>query len=228
MPVPLSEEEFKKALPAKCKKSVSPQIIASINSAMSDPETYESYRENLLGYANVMADGKFQVSKYIDAVKYVSFKLMGKTNIAAYSATFPEKIVRFEGQGLEQKDVASYVTAYNKSKLVALLYEQTLIPAWVLNQDLHQSALNVQAELMLSARSEKVRSDAANSLLTHLKQPESQKVELSVHQSEDSSIQALRDATLALAAQQRMAIESGQMTAQEIAHKPVLLVQEEA
>ena len=64
------------------------------------------------------------------------------------------------------------MTSYNKNKLVNLILEQSMIPSWVLNQDMYQKALNVQCELMLTANSEKV-SDAANSILTHLKPPQS-------------------------------------------------------
>jgi hypothetical protein len=34
---------------------------------------------------------------------------------------------------------------------------QTLVPSYVLNADLYQKALNTSAELMISAKSEKVR-----------------------------------------------------------------------
>lgn len=211
-------EEFKKGLPATLKKSVNQELIDKMNTTLSDPEMYEVYRENLLSYTRVMSEGKFKVSSYIDAVKYVSHKLMGKTNLAAYSITFPAKIQRWQSQGVSGKDMASYVTAYNKSKLVNLLMEQTMIPTWVLNQDKLQQAINVQADLMLSAKSEKVRSDAANSLMTHLKQPETQKHELQVNHREDSSIAALRESTMELVRQQKLAIQSGAMNSQEVAH----------
>lgn len=211
-------EEFKKALPATLKKSVNPSLIAKMNATLSDPEMYETYRENLLSYTRVMSEGKFKVESYIHAVKYVSHKLMGKTNMAAFSITFPDKIQRWQTQGVSGKDMASYVTAYNKSKLVNLLMEQTMIPIWVLNQDKVQQAINVQADLMLSAKSEKVRSDAANSLLTHLKQPETQKMELQVTAREDSSIAALRESTMELVRQQKLMIGSGAMNSQEVAH----------
>jgi hypothetical protein len=100
--------------------------------------------------------------------------------------------------------------------------KQTLIPSWVVNQDLYQKALNVQAELMMTARSEKVRSDAANSLLNQLKMPETAKVELDVKVQEDQSINELREATLALARRQREMIESGAMTAGEVAESKVV------
>lgn len=219
----LTIDQFKQALPDKVKKSVNQELINSIITKLSDPDMYETYRENLIGYAAVMADGRFKLSNYIDAVKYVSHKLMGKTNVDAFSSTFPDKIQRWAQQGVAGKDQASYITAYNKSKLVNMIMEQTLIPTWVLNQDLYQKALNVQAELMVSASSEKVRSDAANSILTHLKQPETQKIQLDVTTKPDSSIDALRRTTLELVAQQREMIKAGLANAQEIAHSNVLI-----
>lgn len=214
----LTLDQFQLALPDKVKKSINQELIDQINNTLSDPEMYESYRDNLISYTKVMADGKFKVTQYIDAVRYVSFKLMGCTNIEAYTKTFPDKYQRFVQQGVSAKDIASYVTAYNKSKLVNLIFEQTLIPTHVLNQDLYQRALNVQADLMINAKSEKVRCDAANSLLTQLKAPEVKKVELDIGVKEDSSIAALRATTLELARQQRLMVESGAMNAQEIAH----------
>jgi hypothetical protein len=219
----LTIDQFKQALPDKVKKSINQELIDQINNTLSDPEMFEAYRDNLMSYTKVMADGRFKVQEYVNAVKYVSHKLMGATNIEAYSKTFPDKIDRFVQQGVTAKDIASYVTAYNKSKLVNLIFEQTLIPSYVLNQDLYQKALNVQAELMVSARSEKVRSDAANSLLSHLKMPETQKVELEIGVKEDSSIAQLRQATLELARQQRLALEAGQMNAQEVAHTRIVV-----
>jgi hypothetical protein len=205
------------------KKSINQELIDQINTTLSEPELFESYRENLLSYTKVMADGRFKVDSYIQAVKYVSHKLMGCTNIEAYTKTFPDKYQRFVQQGVQAKDIASYVTAYNKSKLVNLIFEQTLIPSYVLNQDLYQRALNVQADLMVNSGSDKVRCDAANSLLTHLKMPETQKVELEIGVKEDSSIGALRQATLELARQQRLAMEAGAMNAQEVAHAKIVI-----
>lgn len=218
----LTVAQFQEALPDKVKKSVNQTLIDQINKTLSEPELYEVYRDNLMSYTKVMAEGKFKITNYIDAVKYVSHKLMGCTNTDAYAKTFPDKIQRFNAQGVSAKDIASYVTAYNKSKLVNLIMEQTLVPMWVLNQDLYQKALNTQAELMISANSEKVRSDAANSLLTHLKPPETKKIELDIGVKEDSSISALREATMALAAQQREAIMAGAMNAQDVAHSKVI------
>ena len=220
--IPLSLDQFRQALPDKVKKAVNQELIDQVNLTLSNPDEYEAYRDNLLCYTRVMSDGRFKVQEYVNAVRYVSHKLMGATNIEAYTKTFPDKYTRFVANGVVAKDIASYVTAYNKSKLVNLIFEQTLIPSYVLNQDLYQKALNVQADLMVNANSEKVRTDAANSLLTHLKMPEVHKVELDIGIKEDSSISMLRAATMELARQQRLAMESGSMSAQDAAHSKIV------
>lgn len=220
----LTIDQFRQALPDKVKKSINQELIDQINMTLAEPELYEAYRDNLMSYTKVMADGRFKVGSYVEAVKYVSHKLMGCTNIEAYIKTFPDKYARFVAQGVAAKDIASYVTAYNKNKLVNLIFEQTLIPSYVLNQDLYQRALNVQADLMINSGSDKVRCDAANSLLTHLKMPETQKVELEIGVREDSTIAALRATTLELTRQQRLMLEAGAMNAQEVAHSKLQII----
>lgn len=214
----LTVQQFQDALPAKVKRSVNQTLIDQINTTLADPGLYEQYRDNLVSYTSVMADGKFKIESYIDAVKYVSHKLLGCTNIDAYTKTFPDKYAAFVAAGVTAKDIASYVTAYNKGKLVNLIMAQTLVPSYVLNQDLYQRALNVQADLMMNAKSEKVRSDAAAHLMGALKMPEVVKVELDVGVKEDSAIAQLRASTMELARQQRLMIEAGAMNAEQTAH----------
>ena len=220
--MPLTVEQFQLALPDKVKKSVNQALIDQVNATLSNPDDFENFRNNLLGFTQVMQDGRFKVDEYVNAVRYVSFKLLGATNIDAYTKTFPDKYARFVANGVAAKDIASYCTAYNKSKLVNLIMAQTLVPVHVLNMDMYQKALNIQMELAMTARSEKVRSDAANSLLTQLKPPEVKKVELDIGMKEDSSIDALRKATMELAKAQRDAMGAGAMTAQEAAHSKVV------
>lgn len=219
----ITVEQFKEALPAKLKKNINTEVIDQINELLSDPDMYEQYRDNLMSYTNVMMEGKFKLSSYISAVKYVSHKLMNCTNLLAYTKTFPDKYADFLARGVSSSDISSYVHAYNSSKLVNLIYVQTLTPIAVLNNHMVQKALNVQAELMVSAKSEKVRSDAANSILTHLKLPETQKIELDIGVKGDSSIDALRASTMELVAMQRQMIQSGSMSAGDMAGSKLII-----
>ena len=219
----ITVEQFKDALPAKLKKNINTEVIDQINELLADPDMYEQYRDNLLSYTNVMMEGKFKLSSYISAVKYVSHKLMNCTNLLAYTKTFPDKYADFLARGVSSSDISSYVHAYNSSKLVNLIYVQTLTPIAVLNNHMVQQALNVQADLMINAKSEKVRSDAANSILTHLKLPETQKIELDIGVKGDSSIDALRASTMELVAMQRQMIQSGSMSAGDMAGSKLII-----
>jgi hypothetical protein len=222
----LTEDQFRRVLPPSVKKSVNPVLISGINRILGDPQFQENYRDNLLSYTSVMKDGKFKIHQYVDAVRYVSCKLLGSSNIEAYVKSFPDRYQRMVDNKTSSKDIASYVTAYNKTKLVNLIFEQTLIPFHVLNSDMYQRALNTQAELMRDAKSEKVRTDAANSILNHLKAPETRKIELDIGLREDKSIDELRATTLELVAQQRKMLEANIINAKGIAESKLLISEE--
>lgn len=215
-------DQLKQVMPAGLRKSATQELVDKINSVFTDPIFAETLRDNILGYIHVMQDGKFKMEDYINAVRYVSYKLMGDSNIAAYTKTFPDRFQYFIDNGTSEKDIASYVAAYNKNKLVNLILEQTLIPNHVLNADIYQKAINHQLHLMQYAKSEKVQTDAANSLLTHLKPPETSKLEIDVTHKENSAISELRNAVQSLAAQQQLAIQAGVVSAHEVAKSKII------
>lgn len=219
----LTVQQLQDAMPTQIKGKVTEVLVEKVNTLALDDEFKEHYRNNLISYTSVMQDGKFTIDQYLSAVRYVSFKLMGNTNIKSYMRTFPDKYTNFKSKGVKDKDIASYVTAYNKSKLVNLIFEQTIIPTHVLNADLFQNALNTQADLMMNASSEKVRSDAANSLLIHLKAPENKKLEIEVSHKESSVIEDLRRATQEHAKVLRQGITSGQSSVKEVAQANLVL-----
>lgn len=219
----LTVVELNDALPKQIRSKVSQELVDAVNGLIADPDMREMYRENIISYTNVLDKGKFKLTNYLDAVRYVSFKLMGETNIKSYIKTFPSKYANFKQTGVSDADVAKYVHAYNKSKLVNLIWEQSMVPFHVLNQDARQKALNTQIELMMHANSEKVRSDAANSVLTHLKPPETAKIELDVGVKETSALAELREVSANLARMQNNVMEAGGMTAKEVAHQSIVI-----
>lgn len=220
----LTAEQFKQVVPNQFKACVSQELIDQINQTLADPDMYETYRDNLLGYAHVMREGKFKMEDYINAIKYCSHKIMGASNIDAYVKTFPDKYQAMLSAGKNAKDISSFVTSYNKNKLVNLILEQSMIPSWVLNQDMYQKALNVQCELMLTANSEKVRSDAANSILTHLKPPEVTKVELDIGLKKDSAMEDLKHTLTELALKQQQFLGAGVTQVKDLAQQKLVRV----
>ncbi len=205
----LTQDQVAQALPANLKSAATPAFTAQVNSIVSDPLIAEQVRNNFVSYSRVLQEGKFKTEDYLHAVVYVSHKLMGLSNQEAYFKTFPARHQALMAKGTSSKDISAYVAAYHRGKLVNLIMEQSLVPSWVLNQDIYQRAINVQAELMMSATSEKVRAEAANSILTHLAKPKEVGPLVSLNMPESAGITELKDMLARLAQQQQQAIQQG-------------------
>lgn len=217
----LTKELVERAVPPNLKSAITDQLVARINAAVSDPVVAENIRENFIHYSGVLRDGKFKAEDYLNAVMYVSFKLMGNSNHEAYMKTFPLRYQELLAKGTSSKDIAAYVAAYNKGKLVNLVFEQSAVPSWVLNQHMFQEALNTQYDLMQTAASEKVRTEAANSILTHLKRPEAVKSQIDINLKDSSGLTELKETMQRLAQQQQVMIEKG-VTAKDLAALPII------
>lgn len=219
----LTVDELKSAFPEKTRRQLNKQALANIAQTLSEPEMFETYRDNLLNYAYIMKEGKFKVVQYVNAVKYVSWRLAGHGQKEAYAKTFPGKMQQWAVDGIAPKDQSSYISAYNKSKLVTMLYEQTMTPVWILNQDAVQQAINTQVEIMQTSNSDMARVQAANSILTHVKAPETTKIEVGMSEESRSIMDELRDATEKLAATQRQGLQAGTLNAKDVAESPLII-----
>lgn len=205
----LTVKDVEQSLPPTLKTAATQSLVDKINNAVTDPVMAEHIRENFITYTKVLQDGRYKMEDYINAVKYVSFKLMNMTNQEAYFRTFPQRHAALVAKGTSSKDIASYVSIYHKGKLVNAILEQAMIPTWVLNQELYQKALNTQAELMANAASEMVRTQAANSILTHLAKPKEVGPLVNFDMRENSGMSDLKDTLRKLAEQQRDLIQAG-------------------
>ncbi len=219
---PLSVKQLKSIMPARQKQNVTQELVDHLNQMAIEPEYRENFRNNILGYVGVLNDPSTSLKGYIRAVKYVSYKIMGFSNQESWLRTFPERYQRLCNENKPDSYVRSLVWAYNQGKMVNQILEQTMVPTWVLNQDKFQKAINVQAELMVVAKSEKVRTDAANSLLTHLKRPEAAKVAIDISVKQDDSIGELRRTVIKLGEAQAQAIIEGRLGAKDVAESNIL------
>lgn len=210
------------ALPPNLKNNVTQQLVDNINNCVADPIMAEAIKDNFLSYTQVLSEGKFKTEDYLSAVMYVSFKLMGMSNQDAYARTFPARYRTLLNNGTSAKDISSYVSMYNKGRLVNLILEKSLIPTWVLNQHIYQKAINVQADLMSNANSEMVRMQAANSILTHLAKPKEVGPLINLDLREGSGLNELKATLTQLAQQQRDLIGQG-VTTKSIADQGLVI-----
>lgn len=216
-------DQVKEALPSGLRVVVTDDLVNKLNLLQSeDANTAKTIKENFFSYLKVLQEGKFKLEDYLTAVKYVSYKVMGYNNRESYIKTFPNRYKSYLASNLPMKDIDSLIASYNRGKLVNLILEQTLIPTWILNQDIYQEAINTQAELMRNAKSERVRMQAADSILTHLARPEAAKdAQINLNVNAGDAIKELKQTLVSLAQKQQELIRQG-ITAKEIAEQRII------
>lgn len=220
-------EAVKRLVPKNQRGMITPEFCEKVEKSVNDPVLAEQIKNNFISYLNVLSTGKFSMDEYLNAVKYVSFKLLNYTNRDAYAATFPDRWERMVKEGVEEKRMDAYVAMYNKSKLVVAIYEQTIVPTYVLNAPLHQEALNVLAKMIKDPAVRGIaKVKACEAILTHTKQPEIVKGELTIGLQENETIAELREVTEQLANTFRASIGKGK-TLQDVAEAQIIDVKVE-
>ena len=209
----ISIEQLKDALPAPLRTFATQERARSSIRLLKIHFILENIKENFLTYTNVLQEGKYKMEDYLNAITYVSFKLMGYSNKEAYCRTFPNRYTSLVASGKTDKEISCYVRAFHRGKLVNRIMEQSIIPSWVLNQDAYQEAINKSVQLMRTARSEKVQAMAADSLLRHLTKPEVAETPLiNIDMRQGSGLDELRSAITSLAQKQKELIQTGMPT----------------
>ena len=216
----LSLESIKKLVPKTQRTLITEDFVDRLEASIKDSVIAEEFKSNFITYLNVLSKGKYKMEDYINAVKYVSFKLLDYSNVKAYAATFPERYQRLVEEG---QQIDAFVSMYNKNKLVIQIYEQTIVPSYVLNAPLHQQALNTLAAMI---QDEDVRGmtkvKACEAILAYTKQPEIIKGELTIGIEQSDTINDLREVTEQLAETYRKALQGGARTLTQVAEAKII------
>jgi hypothetical protein len=113
-------------------------------------------------------------------------------------------------KGVSDKDKSSYVSSYRSNKLVNKILEESYIPAYLLNRDIYQQAINISAEIMTDEEvSPKVRVEAANNLMTHLSKPKEAAALINLDMRDSSGMADLKKLLVQMAEKQVDSLSSG-------------------
>ena len=211
----------KKLLPKSHRTMLTQDFLDRVEASVSDSKIADTFKDNFITYLSVLKTGKYSMEQYISAVKYISFKLLGYTNIDAYAATFPDRYQRLIDEGQQQID--AYVAMYNSNKLVVQIYEQTMVPTYVLNAPLHQEALSKLAEMIRDPCIKGMtKVKACETILQYTKAPEVVKGELTIGIEQQDTIEELREATEALANTFKATLERNVKSLKEVAEAQII------
>lgn len=215
-------EAIKDIVPRSHKSMITEALVTRLNEVTEDPELADSFIENFVTYSKVLQSSSgYRIGDYINAVKFVSYKLLGRTDIDAWIMTFPDRHKRLSDRGLAKADMNPHAHAYTKTKLVVSIFEQTIIPTYVLNAPLHQEALTELSKIMTNGRSEMARVNAAGQILAYTKPPEEAKIKIDIGMDTSDAVAELRKATEELSLAQLQSIKAGQAV-KEIAESTIV------
>lgn len=222
-------EELKILYPVKVAGKVLEQAAEILNTATEDMDYVmaKEFRDNCLSFIDILKNSKSRVSfaDYVNACKFATFKLAGNTDVRAYALTFPDRIRRMERDKVPNSHLYQYASIYSKNKTVVEVMAKLVVPTHIMFQDIFHQAVKVQSELMLDDKiSPKVRSDAANSLMTHLKTPEVKQAELKVDVQGSGAIEQLAEALGSLSGKQSEMLREGKYSLKDIREATIIEV----
>lgn len=206
----LTQQEVVNALPAHLKTAVTPQLVDKLNNIISDPLIAEEFEKNFVCYSKVLLEGKFKTTDYINAVAYVTYKLLGHTNKDAYKYALPERYRDMVAKGYDDRQISSFVSNFHKGQLVTAIMEQTLVPVFVLHQSKLHDAIRVQHEIATDTNAlNKDRVAAADSLMRQLTPPQPKQVNIDLGVQQSSGMKELQALFEETARKQREFIQGG-------------------
>lgn len=214
-------DTIKQATPKHLRCYINEDFLNKFNSISEDEKIAEEYRNNIIGYTDVLSSGKYKVTDYFNAVKFVTLRALGRNITEAYIGTFPNRYKKLKDEGVE--DVSSYASMYNKNKLVLAILEQCMVPVHIINQDKHQKALH---ELFKLGTDNHVgpltRVKALDAFLNYTKAPENKDINIQVGISNNEAMQDLLNTMRDFSASQRQNILEGKQSPKDIIEAKII------
>ena len=211
----LTKEDIQKALPSK-KNSITDEIVEIINKSQTEPEFQgESLLQTAVTYESVLRQNKAGIKQYLNAIRFCSYLIAMDDNFTeAYRKTFfdtefVKNRVDADTGSSKYKEMTSAASRYRKSKLVVDILTMSQVPLHLMFTGMQYKALGVLNEVMMTARLDRDRINAAKEILTATKGPENVKIDLDVGVKENSAVQQLNEQLAQMASTQKIMLESG-------------------
>lgn len=223
----LTKEVVKKVLPKDKKKLVTDNVIKFLNEAEQNETVVNEFRENFLTYSKILQSSRYSLEEYVNAVRFVTYKMLGYSDIDSYAIVFPERyerlIEKFDG---ETDKINAYSSRFKSTKLVTQILEQTLVPSYIYNAPMFQEALLQLSKIMVNSKSDIARVNAATSILQYTKAPEEKNINLEIGYKETDTIKELKATMEEFASMQKAQLEKGE-SLKQIAEADIIDVKAE-
>lgn len=208
-------EELKNAIPAK-KNTITQEMVDLINKVQKEPEFQgESLAKTMITYQNVLKGVKGGLMEYLNAIRFCAYIVSMNDNYTeAFKRVFSDrdfvkKRTNVPPGSTEYSELSSAASRYRRSKLVVDILTASQVPLGMLFLGHQHDAVGVLYDVMMTAKLDRDKINAAKELLAAVKLPESQKIEIDMSVKENSAVQQLNDQLAAMAVRQKMLLENG-------------------
>lgn len=205
------------------KNAITDEIVEILNKAQEEPEFQgESLLQTAITYEAVMTRNKVGMKDYLNAIRFCSYLISLDDNYTeAYKKTFFDR--KFVRDRMDEpttspkyNELTSAASRYRRSRLVVDILTMSQVPLDLLFTGYRYKAIGVLADEMVNAAYSKDRINAAKELLAATKGPDNMKIELDVGARESSAVQSLNDQLAMIAAKQKVFLETGATSLNEL------------
>jgi hypothetical protein len=212
----MTKDEFSKSLGKTLKRFDVDEVYKEVDTCIGLDK--EQFLERIVTYSNVLSSGKYKAKDYIKAVNFCSLMAIGESQVSAYRKTFPDRVANKN----TESTIQSSASIYAQGDLVQKIMAQSMIPIHFMFQSERVKALQVLAELSVSADSERIQMESADKLLGRLHEtmPKEAKIELDVNHSH-TGLDELSNALTELAVKQKELHSDGHMNLKQIAESKI-------
>ena len=202
-------DELKVLMPAKKQKFMNQELVDMINDAENRGDFDGEFEKKVISYSSVLTQGRYKTSDYIAAVEFCTYYLSGDEQAEAYVKTFPGKVKR---RVLEGK--SAYATGAPSMYYGGQLVQAIMAQAQMNVRMRHYNKIDIMVETLFDLAisrlsTDRIRMEAADKVLTHLKEPDQSHIEIEVGIRKDESGIALEKKLIEVAELQKQAFING-------------------
>lgn len=210
---------IKAQVPEQFRGAITQELLDKLHSLESNPVLADHIRETMVDYISVLRDNPTSMDNYLRLVTFLTGRMRGDDILVCYAKAYPERYTQLAQLGTSEAKIRSHAAMVEKGKMYVAMLQQVLVPSWILNQSAYQKAVSTQLDLMENSDSDLVRTQAANSLLTHLGRPkEAANVTINNNQVNAGAgdLDMLRNMMSDLSNRQRNSIKGGSASTRDV------------
>ena len=211
----ITKEDLQKALPSR-KNAITDEIAEIINRSIHEPEFQGvPLLDTAITYEKVMTQNRASIKEYLRALKFCAYLVSMDDNFTeAYKRAFSDRDfvkerLNVSTNSTKYNELTSAASRYRKSKLVVDILTMSQVPLDLMFTGARYKAVGVLAELMVTAKLDRDKINAAKELLAATKGPEEVKMELDVGERTANLQQQLSAQLMESVALQKRMLEAG-------------------